>query len=114
LGSVGELVEAAAAGEDDESDIDVAENRELASLFDESIAAFGEGHLATALVLDSLQLHLLPPHSDAFFFPNSALIQTNSILSLALFSLCFLSSKRNKNEKKEEEAESINRSDIYV
>ncbi|GLT38864.1 hypothetical protein SLA2020_130820 [Shorea laevis] len=60
-----ELVGLAAAGEDDDGDINVTENGELASFLDQSGAAFGEGDLTATLVFDSLHLHLPPPHSQA-------------------------------------------------
>ncbi|PON92314.1 hypothetical protein TorRG33x02_119430, partial [Trema orientale] len=59
--------------EDRESDINVAENKELASLFDESITALGEGDMGTALVLDWLKLHHLPPHPASKFQPSCTL-----------------------------------------
>ncbi|KAG5521882.1 hypothetical protein RHGRI_034193 [Rhododendron griersonianum] len=52
----GELVEAAAAGEDEEADIDVAEDREFAGFLHETAASFREGDLKAVLVFDSLQL----------------------------------------------------------
>lgn len=57
------LVKLATAGEDDEGDLDVAENGELASLLHQAVPPLREGHLATALVLDPLQQHFLAPHS---------------------------------------------------
>lgn len=48
----GELVEFAAAGEDEEGEIEVAENGELAGLLDEPGSSLGESDLPTALVLD--------------------------------------------------------------
>jgi len=57
-----ELVELAAAGEDDERHLGVAEHGELVGLLEEAVAALGEGHLAVDLVLDPLQLHLPAPH----------------------------------------------------
>jgi len=57
-----ELVELAAAGEDDERHLGVAEHGELVGLLEEAVAALGEGHLAVDLVLDPLQLDPSPPH----------------------------------------------------
>lgn len=58
-----ELVEATAAREDEETNIDVAENREFASFLHESTSSFRERDLTTVLVFDSLQLDLTSPHS---------------------------------------------------
>ena len=63
-----ELVELAATGEDEESNLDIAENRELSSLLHQPAPPLRESHLTTTLVLDSLQHHLPPPH---FSSPNS-------------------------------------------
>lgn len=60
--SAGEVVELAAAGEDDDGDVDVAQHGELLGLLYQSVPALGEGHLPAALVFDSLYLHLPPPH----------------------------------------------------
>lgn len=57
-----ELVELAAAGEDDERDLGVAENGQLVGLLEEAVAALGEGDLPVDLVLDALQLNSSPPH----------------------------------------------------
>ena len=58
---VGVLVEAAAAGEDNEGDLGVAEHGELVRLLEESIAALAEGDLTVGRVLDALDLNLAPP-----------------------------------------------------
>jgi len=58
---VGVLVEAAAAGEDDERDLGVAEHRELVRLLEEAVAALAEGDLPVRGVLDALDLDLAPP-----------------------------------------------------
>ena len=55
---VGVLVEAAAAGEDDERDLGVAEHGELVRLLEEAVAALAEGHLPVGRVLDALDLSL--------------------------------------------------------
>jgi len=55
---VGVLIEAAAAGEDDERDLGVAEHRELVRLLEEAVAALAEGHLPVRRVLDALDLSL--------------------------------------------------------
>jgi hypothetical protein len=58
---VGVLVETAAAGEDDERDLGLAEHRELVRLLQEAVAALAEGHLPVRRVLDALDLN--PPSS---------------------------------------------------
>ena len=58
---VGVLVEAAAAGEDNEGDLGVAEHGELVRLLEEAIAALAEGDLTVGRVLDALDLNLAPP-----------------------------------------------------
>ena len=60
---VGVLVEAAAAGEDDERHLSVAQDRELVRLFEEPIAALAEGDLPARVVLDPLDLNPPPPHA---------------------------------------------------
>jgi hypothetical protein len=57
-----ELVELAAAGEDDERDLGVAEHGQLVGLLEEPVATLGEGDLPVDLVLDPLQLNSSPPH----------------------------------------------------
>jgi hypothetical protein len=64
LPGAAELVELAAAGEDDERDLGVAEHGELVGLLEQAVAALGEGDLAVDLVLDPLQLDASPPHAD--------------------------------------------------
>jgi hypothetical protein len=58
---VGVLVEPAAAGEDDERDLGVAEHGELVRLLEEAVAALAEGDLPVGRVLDALDLDLAPP-----------------------------------------------------
>jgi hypothetical protein len=59
-----ELVEATTAREDEETNINVTENREFASFLHESASSFRERDLTTVvLVFDSLQLDLTSPHS---------------------------------------------------
>lgn len=58
---IGVLVEAAAAGEDDERDLGVAEHGELVGLLEEAVPALAEGDLAIGGVLDSLDLDFTPP-----------------------------------------------------
>lgn len=55
-GGARELKKLAAVGEDDESDLSVAEHGELVSLLEEAIPPLGERHLPVDLVLDPLQL----------------------------------------------------------
>jgi hypothetical protein len=64
LPGAAELVELAAAGEDDERDLGVAEHGELVGLLEQAVAALGEGDLAVDLVLDPLELNSSPPHGD--------------------------------------------------
>lgn len=61
-GAAAELEEAASAGEDDEGELGIAEDRELVSLLQQSVTPLCEGHLPVYLVLDPLQLHPPPPH----------------------------------------------------
>jgi hypothetical protein len=68
-----ELVELAAAGEDDERDLGVAEHGELVRLLEQAVAALGEGHLAVDLVLDPLQLNPSPAHDDDLLPPTPPL-----------------------------------------
>ena len=63
---VGVLVEAAAAGEDDERHLGVAQDGELVGLFEEPVPALAEGHLPASRVLDPLDLNPSPPHLDLF------------------------------------------------
>jgi len=60
---VGVLVEAAAAGEDDERHLGVAQDRELVRLLEEPVAALAEGDLPARVVLDPLDLNPSPPHA---------------------------------------------------
>ena len=59
---VGVLVEAPAAGEDDERHLGVAEHRELVRLLQEAVAALAEGDLPVGRVHDALDLDLPSPH----------------------------------------------------
>lgn len=63
--SAAELVELPSSGEDDESDLRIAENRELVSFLQEAVPTLGEGHLPVDLVLDPLQLYPSSPHFQA-------------------------------------------------
>ena len=58
---VGVLVEAAAAGEDDEGDLGLAEHRELVRFLEEAVATLAEGDLPVGGVLDALDLDPAPP-----------------------------------------------------
>ena len=55
-------MELAAAGEDDDADLGVAEHADLPGLLDQSGPALGEGHLPVGGVLDPLDLDLAAPH----------------------------------------------------
>lgn len=59
---VGVLVEAPAAGEDDERHLGVAEDRELVRLLQETVAALAESDLPVRRVLDALDLDPPSPH----------------------------------------------------
>lgn len=60
LGAV--LGDLSGGGEDDETDVSVAENRELMSLLDKTTSSLGEGHLPCRLILYFLDLYLASPH----------------------------------------------------
>jgi hypothetical protein len=62
---VGVLIEAASAGEDDQSDLNVTEDGELVRLLQQPVPTLAEGHLAARRVLDPLDLNLTPPHPHA-------------------------------------------------
>lgn len=57
-GDAGELIELASGGEDEESDLSVAEEPKLVGLLEEAAPPLGETHLAAGAVLDPAQLHL--------------------------------------------------------
>ena len=61
---VGELVEPACAGEDEHTDLGVAEDGQLPSLLKQSGPPLREGHLPVRLVLDPLDNCLSPNHGD--------------------------------------------------
>lgn len=63
----GVLEELSSSGEDDQSDLSVAENRDLMSFLQQSRPPLRERHLAVDLVLDPLQLNPTSPH----FFSHS-------------------------------------------
>ena len=58
---IGVLVEAAAAGEDDERHLGVAQHGELVRLLEETVPALAESDLPVRRVLDALDLDLAPP-----------------------------------------------------
>ena len=60
--SAAKLIEAAAVGEDDKSDFNVAQNRELSGLLYQSSSSLAESHMAITPIFDSLHLDLLPSH----------------------------------------------------
>ena len=64
----GVLIELPFRGEDDDSDLGIAEDGDLVSLLEQPVAALGEGHLPVYLVLYPLQLHLAATHPDRFRF----------------------------------------------
>jgi hypothetical protein len=59
---VGEVIEAAGAGEDDESDLRVAKDGELLGLLEQPGPALREGHLPARRVFDPLDHYLPSPH----------------------------------------------------
>lgn len=61
-GGAAEFVGLAARGEDDEADLGVAENSELAGFLEKAAPPLGKAHLAAGLVLDSPNLDLPPSH----------------------------------------------------
>jgi len=87
----GELEEAAAAGEDDERDLGVAQQRQLVRLLEQPVPALGERHLPADLVLDPLQLHLAAPHPASILAAAAASIPflPSPPLFLAASSACF-------------------------
>lgn len=62
-----ELIEFSSIGEDDESDLGIAENGKLVGFLEKSVSPFGKCHLPVDLVLYPLQLYSSPPHFKAFF-----------------------------------------------
>lgn len=68
----GKVVGLAIAGDDNESDFDVAENGKLRSFLHQTFPSFRECDVAAVLVLDSLHLHLLSPHRQNPNFPRLA------------------------------------------
>lgn len=57
-----ELVEFSSIGEDDESNLGVAEHRKFVRLLEKAISSLSEGHLPVDLVLNPLQLNPTSPH----------------------------------------------------
>lgn len=62
-----ELVEATAIGEDENSNINIAKDREFASLLDETRTALRESDLTTAFIFNSLHLYLPSSHPYLVF-----------------------------------------------
>jgi len=60
--SAGILVQLVAAGEDDESDLAVAEDRQLVGLLHHPELSLVKRHLSVSLIGDPRDLNLLPPH----------------------------------------------------
>lgn len=60
--AVGVLVEAAAAGEDNEGNFSITKNRKFISFLQESISPLAEGHLTIRCVFDPFDLNLSSPH----------------------------------------------------
>ena len=63
-GRTAELVELSPIGEDDESDLSVAENGEFVGLLEKTVSPLGEGHLPVDFVLYPLQLNPTSPHTS--------------------------------------------------
>ena len=62
LPSAGEIVSLAGAGEDDDGDLRVAEDRKLVGLLHQPVASLGESDLATVHILNLLYLYPSSPH----------------------------------------------------
>jgi hypothetical protein len=58
----GGFIEAAGAGEDDESDLGIAKDGQLLGLLEQPAPALREGHLPVRRVLDPLDDYLPSPH----------------------------------------------------
>ena len=67
----GKMAETTGVWEHNESDIDIAEDWELISLFDESISSFRECDLSICVVFYSLNLQFNTTHSFSFSFSSS-------------------------------------------
>jgi hypothetical protein len=61
----GVFVEAPGAGEDDQSDLRVAEDGELPCLLEDPVPPFGERHLPARGVVNPADDYLAPPHPQA-------------------------------------------------
>lgn len=79
-GGAGELVELAAAGEDDGGDLGIAKHGELEGLLQQTVLPLRKGDLPIYLVLYSLQLYLPPAHLLDF----SVLQFTNKIRNIII------------------------------
>ncbi|KAL5988419.1 hypothetical protein ACLOJK_036183 [Asimina triloba] len=60
----GEIVELAGAGEDNEADLGVAENRELLGFLQQPVAALRERHLPACGIVYATDHDLPPSHRD--------------------------------------------------
>lgn len=78
-----EVIRVSGSGEDEESDVDIAEHGELLGLLDEAGTALGESRVTSVLVLDQLYLKLLPPHSSSSLY-DALLIASNGCRSRSL------------------------------
>lgn len=57
-----ELKELASVGEDDEGNLSIAEDRDLASFLHQTTSPFRERHLSADLILDPTNLNPTSPH----------------------------------------------------
>lgn len=64
----GEIVEPAGAGEDDDTNLSITENRKLLGFLQQAVPSLGESHLTTRRVIDPLYRDLSPSHFSPLFF----------------------------------------------
>lgn len=58
----GKVIELVSVGENDETDLGVAENSKFFSFLDETLSSFGESDLSTRGIIDLLDHNLPSPH----------------------------------------------------
>lgn len=68
--SGGKVVSFASVREDDDSNLDVAQNRELICLLEQSLTALCKGNLAALCVLDPLELNFATPRHGSISLRN--------------------------------------------
>jgi hypothetical protein len=64
----GEIVEPTGAGEDDDTNLSIAENRKLLSFLQQSIPSLRERNLTARRVIDPLNRDLAPSHFCFYHF----------------------------------------------